>query len=131
VAVSLCPLLVELAALGAYPVELAYVRHPGAWLAWRVAWIGGASLGLLWASLVAVLCLANSARGRRFFKNSRGSPTVASCNRLLRFLAPFVATWRSYGDGCPDGQGHPPLSGAAAGELATVNFREFLFHALG
>ena len=109
---------------GLSPVELAYVGHHGAWLAWRVAWIGGASWGLLWASLVTVLCLANNAHGRRFFKNSRGSPRVASGNRLLRFRAPFVATWRSYGDGGPEGHGHPPLSGAAAGELATVNFPE-------
>jgi hypothetical protein len=41
-------------------------------------------------------------------------------------LAPFVATWRSYGDGGSEGQGNPPLSGAAAGELATVNFPENL-----
>ena len=64
-AVSLCPLLVEIVALGAYAVELAYVGYQGAWLAGRVAWIGGAFWGLLWASLVGVLCLANSAHGRR------------------------------------------------------------------
>src|SRR4028119_2195737 len=54
-----------------------------------------------------------------------GSSAVASRNRLLRFLAPFVATWSGYrgwsGSCTPKGdsfEGGEP-------EIATSNFREF------
>jgi hypothetical protein len=60
-----------------------------------------------------------------------GSRPVASRNGLLRFLARFVAKRRGYRRG-PDQMaiGCPSL-GPRSLELATANFAEFFFHALG
>src|SRR5215213_7713136 len=56
-----------------------------------------------------------------------GSRLVASRNRLLRFLAPFVATSAGL---CPRGHKLPPLTAISRYrglEIATTNFAEFLF----
>jgi hypothetical protein len=60
-----------------------------------------------------------------------GSRPVASRNSLLRFLAPFVATWG--GDrGWSRSTGHDGgLIGDGTPEIATANFAEFLFHEVG
>ena len=63
---------------------------------------------------------------RRIPKFSGSSP-VASRNRLLRFLAPFVATWSGYrGRSGSCTQKGDSFEGGEP-EIATANFREFLF----
>jgi hypothetical protein len=67
---------------------------------------------------------------RRIPKFSGSSP-VASRNRLLRVLAPFVATWPAYrGRSGSCTQKGDSFEGGEP-EIATANFREFLFCALG
>jgi hypothetical protein len=60
-----------------------------------------------------------------------GSRLVASRNSLLRFLAPFVATWGGDRGWSPSTRHDGGLIGDETPEIATANFREFLFHALG
>jgi hypothetical protein len=59
-----------------------------------------------------------------------GSPTVASRNRLPRFLAPFVATSHGSGSMDPSAPTLFAVSSRRDSEIATANFREFFFHAL-
>jgi hypothetical protein len=56
-----------------------------------------------------------------------GSRLAASRNRLLHFLAPFVATSAGL---CPRGHKLPPLTAISryrGSEIATTNFAEFIF----
>src|SRR5215216_3844135 len=67
----------------------------------------------------------------------RGTPkfsrnqTVASRTRLLHFLAPFVATWRGYRRRSGRWCHCVTIFGAQRREIATANFREFLFPDVG
>jgi hypothetical protein len=79
--------------------------------------------------LVSVLCSANSARAQ-ITHNSRGSPTVASRNCLLRFLATEETTVGTIVPKPPRIPAPIRRNGDLPVDLATVNFREFLFHAL-
>ena len=59
-----------------------------------------------------------------------GSRPVASRNSLLRFLAPFVATWGGDRGLWRSTRHDGGFIGDETPEIATLNFREFIFHAL-
>jgi hypothetical protein len=59
-----------------------------------------------------------------------GSRPVASRNSLLRFLAPFVATWGGDRGWSRSTRHDGGFIGDETPEIATANFGEFYFHAL-
>jgi hypothetical protein len=59
-----------------------------------------------------------------------GSRPVASRNSLLRFLAPFVATWGGDRGWSRSTRHDGGFIGDEMPEIATANFAEFPFHAL-
>src|SRR5215208_3302293 len=105
------------------------MRSSRPWLNSRIVPVRWQDAHRYWTGVALYFGELRKGEVRQTPKFSESRP-VASRNRLLRFLARFVAKRRGYRRG-PDqvAIGCPSL-GRRSLEIATANFGEFLFHAL-